>query len=408
MTKIGLAALALGTALLACASESDRHDEPNLTVTISGEGSALTGFSFPAAQNEPGFVDGWDVKFDRILVTVDNIVLTDQPDMSPTDQSVTGATIAKATGPWAVDMTKPGKATEIRPSHETTATEVSGNEPSGITDDDHAHGTTGKNPDAQQLVKIQGVSGNTKLDPSVRYGFGFDIVSARADATKTNLDGAGAADYAEMVSKGWAVLYVGTATFKGGADCKSSDATSETRYDFTALPKTVKFRFGFKTPTQYLNCQNTDLRGKPFDGEEAQRGVQVDARGNTIAQITLHVDHPFWNTVDHDGAELFFDQMAALASPDGTLTLDDLSAADFTSFKDRKGAALPWRSCVATKEPKQGTRAFDSGSVAVNPNASPENALRHYADFVSYQQSTEGHLNADGLCAVKRLFPAPR
>lgn len=403
MKKIGIAALTLASTLFACSSHDDHdhaHDSPSLIVTISGEGAALSGFSFPAAANEPSFVDGWEVKFDRILVTVDNIVLTDNPDMSPTDQSVTGAVVAKATGPWAVDMSKPGTPTEIRPEG-TTATDVSGNEP--VEDDGHGHAAPGtRNPNAQPLVKIQGLEGNAKLDPSVRYGFGFDIVAASANATKTNLDASSDADYAEMVSKGWAVLYVGTATFKG-TDCKQS-----ADYDFNALPKTVKFRFGFKTPTQYLNCQNSDLRGKAFDGEEAQRGVQVDGHGGTSAQITLHVDHPFWNTVDHDAAELFFDQMAALATPDGTLTLEDLNAADFTSFKDRKGAALPWRSCVAVKEPKQGTRAFDSGSVAVNPSASPETALRHYGDFVSYQQSTEGHLNADGLCAVKRLFPSPR
>lgn len=403
MKTIGTLALALASTVFACSTHDDHaHDAetPSLTVTISGEGAALSGFSFPAAANEPSFVDGWDVKFERILVTVDNIVLTDNPDMNPTDQSMSGPIVAKATGPWAVDMSKPGKPTEIRPS-ETATTDVDGTEP----DDGHGHAVPGtRHPNAQALVKIQGLDGNIKLDPAIRYGFGFDIVTANGNATKTNLDAAGESDYAEMVSKGWAVLYVGTATFKGGTSCTSSDAA----YDFSALPKTVKFRFGFKTPTQYSNCQNSDLRGKAFDGEEAQRGVQVDPHGGSSAQITLHIDHPFWSTVDHDAAELFFDQMAALASPDGTLTLDDLEGVDFTSFKDKKGAALPWRSCVATKAPKQGTRAFDSGSVAVNPMGSPETALRHYGDFVSYQQSTEGHLNADGLCAVKRLFPAPR
>jgi hypothetical protein len=405
MKKIGIAALVLGSTLFACSSSDDHHDHdtPSLAVTISGEGAALRGFSFPSAANEPSFVDGWEVKFERILVTVDNIVLTDNPDRSPTDQSITGAVVAKATGPWAVDMSKPGTPTEIRPEGATT--DVQGTEP---VDDGHGHAPPGtRHPNAQPLVKIQGLVGDAKLDPSIRYGFGFDIVPASASATKTNLDSSADGDYAEMVSKGWAVLYVGTATFKG-TDCKSSDASSATPYEFAALPKRVKFRFGFHTPTQYLNCQNSDLRGKAFDGEEAQRGVQVDGRGGTSAQITLHVDHPFWNTVDHDAAELFFDQMAALATPDGMLTLEDLTGVDFTSFKDRKGAALPWRSCVAAKEPKQGTRAFDSGSVTVNPNGAPDSALRHYADFVSYQQSTEGHLNADGLCAVKRLFPAPR
>jgi len=390
---LGLASLA---SLGACSShEDDGHGDAALTVTISGEGSALTGFAFPAlSADAPSFVDGWDVRFERILVTVDNIVLTDQPDMSPTDQAVTGGVVARAQGPWAVDMTRPGTPTEIQPKANVGA--------ANLGDDGHGHGG-GQNPDAQALVRIQTLDGERRFDPSIRYGFGFDIVPASGAAKKTNLDAAGDADYAEMVQNGWAVLYVGTATFKG-TTCDAGGST----YDFTKLPKTVKFRFGFHTPTQYINCQNSDLRGAAFAGEESQRGVQVDDHGGTVAQITLHVDHPFWSTVDHDAAELYFDQMAAAASPDGTLTLDDLAKVDFTSFEDRNGTGLPWRSCVAEKAAKVGTRKFDSGSVPVDPSASPESALRHYADYVSYQQSTEGHLNAAGLCAVKRLFPSPR
>src|SRR5688572_21340136 len=116
MRKIGIAAIALSSlaTFVACSPESDHHDEnPNLTVTISGEGNALSGFSFPATSPDaPAFVDGWQVEFERILVTVDNIVLTDNPDMSPTDQSITGPVVARATGPWAVDMTKPGTPTD--------------------------------------------------------------------------------------------------------------------------------------------------------------------------------------------------------------------------------------------------------------------------------------------------------
>jgi len=136
--------------------------------------------------------------------------------------------------------------------------------------------------------------------------------------------------------------------------------------------------------------------------------VQVREEGSTVAQITLHVDHPFWNTVDHDAAELFFDQMAAVASPDGVLVTEDLAKLDFTNFKDSAGKALPWRSCVADKPVKSGVRKFDSGSVPVDPNGSPDSALRNYSDLVTYQQSAQGHLNADGLCAVERRFPAPR
>lgn len=392
MRRPSLAAVAL-LPVLACAEDHAHGESPSLTVTISGEGAALSGFAFPpASANDPAFVDGWDVRFERILVTVDDIVLTENPDLSPTDQSQTGPVVARAKGPWAVDMTRPGAPTAIRPQAVGLAP---------AADDGHGHGS-GKNPDAQPLVRLESLDGDRGFDTRARYGFGFDVVPASAAATMTNLDAAARADYDEMVAAGVAVLYVGTATFKG-SDCRSSS-----EYAFDALPRTVRFRFGFKTPTRYVNCQNSDLTGEPFAGEEAQRGVQIDGHGGTVAQITLHVDHPFWNTVDHDATELFFDQMAARANPDGVVTLDDLAAVDFTAFSDRAGAPLPWRSCLAGKAPRDGTRQFDSGSVAVDPNAAPEVALRHYADFVSYQQSTEAHLNAGGLCAVRRLFPSPR
>ncbi len=394
MMKKTALALALATVGSVVACSSHDHDDvaPNLTVTISGEGAALTGFAFPpASSNDLAFVDGWDVKFERILVTVDDIILSDNPDQNPTDQSQSGPSVATAKGPWAVDMTKPGAVTDIKPRTQPLSGDLL----------DHDHGATGKDPHAQPLARFDALDGNKTFDPSRRYGFGFDIVTASSAARHTNLDADAEVDYAEMAAKGLSVLYVGTATFKG-VDCKSSDPS----YDFKKLPTTVKFRFGFKTPTKYKNCQNTDLRGKPFDGEEAQRGVQVS--DPTTAQITLHVDHPFWNTVSHDAAELFFDQMAAAASPDGDLVIDDLAKVDFTSFKDRDGSPLPWRSCVADKPVKSGVRHFDPGSVAVDPNGAPESALRSYADFVAYQQSTQGHLNADGLCAVERKFAAPR
>jgi hypothetical protein len=375
------------SAIVACSATAADPKRSSLTVTISGDGAALTGFAFPSTTaNEPTFVDGWDVRFDRILVTVDNIVLTNTPDANPTDQAQTGPVVARATGPWAVDMTKPGTPTEVHPvSHPADFGSI-----------------PGRNPVAQPLYRFDALDGGRALEPSVRYGFGFDVVAANASAKRTNLDARAAADYEDMVRMGFAVLYVGTATFRG-KECASSD----TSYDFGALPSVVKFRLGFRIPTQLVNCQNSDLGGKAFDGEESQRGVQVGSSSSS-AQITLHVDHPFWNTVDHDAAELYFDQMAAAASADGTLVVEDLERLDFTAFKDRTGRTLPWRSCVPEKPVKNGPRSFDAGSVAVDPAASPEQALRHYADYVAYQTSTEGHLNADGLCAVKRMYPAPR
>jgi hypothetical protein len=43
--------------------------------------------------------------------------------------------------------------------------------------------------------------------------------------------------------------------------------------------------------------------------------------------------------------------------------------------------------------------AFDAQSVS---------GLADYDDFATYDQSTQGHLNSDGLCYVDRHYPSPK
>ncbi len=38
----------------------------------------------------------------------------------------------------------------------------------------------------------------------------------------------------------------------------------------------------------------------------------------------------------------------------------------------------------------------------------PARAIRDDAAFMTYNQSTQGHLNADGLCFVERHYPSPK
>lgn len=384
---------AIAVAVAACSSTDSGSSDGKLTVSISGESVSISGFAFPpTSTNDVAFVDGWDVKFDRVLVTVDAITLSDTPDLSPSDQSLTGPVLTTAHGPWVVDLAKPGAVADVT----TQARTIHARSLLLLADEVEL-----KDPNAQLLTRF-GSLGGKSFDPAIRYAFGFDVVVASEAARRMNLDAAASADYADMIAKGQSMLYVGTAAFKG-VDCKSSDAS----YDWSVVPTRVHFRLGFKTPTSYRNCQNTDLKGKAFAGEEAQRGVQV-ADVSSLAQLTFHIEHPFWHTVDHDAAELYFDQMAVAANQDGELSEADLSKLDFTSFKDQAGRDLPWRSCLTDKAVKTGVRKFDSGSVPVNPTAAPESALRSYADYVAYQQSTQGHLNADGLCAIQRHFAAPR
>ena len=360
-------------------------DTTKIQFTASGEKLALTGYSFSAAPEDgtPVFIDGWEVTFTRVLVTVDNIVLSSDPDKNPSDQKITGPAVAKLTGPWAIDLHKGGPL-------------------------------VGKGGDSEQAVLLgeldkQNLAENKPFDPTQRYAFGYDIVAATASAKRVNIE-ANDADYKEMTEKGWTTLYVGKAEWKGGAACKSSST-----FDYTKLPQTVNFRMGFKTPTTYLNCQNPDTApAKPLGEEEFQRGVQLKSNQATIAQLTIHTDHPFWDTSDHESAEPYFDQFAAIAKVGtngvGTFTLDDAKGVNYTAFTYTSGGTtseLPWRSCVTAQAPKDGQRKFAAKEATHNPSGTAEQGLRDYADYISYITSTMGHLNSDGLCAVERHYPSP-
>jgi len=52
---------------------------------------AQSGYAFPpASPDDAQFYDGWDVEFDRLLVTFDKITLSANADKDPGDQSKNG------------------------------------------------------------------------------------------------------------------------------------------------------------------------------------------------------------------------------------------------------------------------------------------------------------------------------
>jgi hypothetical protein len=362
--------------LCACGGESG-----TIQLTASGESLALGGYAFPpASADAPAFVDGWEVRFDKVLVTLDHATLSENPDAVPTDQSRSGRLVAQLDGPWAIDLHRGGPIT----------------------------GKGGSDEQAIELgtIDAQNAVGGGALDAGVRYALGFSTVPASASAKRVALDAADP-DYAEMIAKGYVVLYIGTATFHGTA-CTSTDPS----FDFSQLPAQVDFRLGFRSPTSYLNCQNPDNDpATPFGQEEHQRGVQVRANQVVTAQLTVHTDHPFWESIVHD-SPAHFDQLAALArpGPDGrfAVSLDDAVGVDYTAF--RLGAKpLPWRACVTSYTPPNSApqMGFDGGTVPHNPSGDPAHTLRDYADYATYNQSTQGHLNSDGLCFVRRGYTSP-
>jgi hypothetical protein len=373
----------------------------------SGEVLALTGYAFPpASADDPAFVDGWDVHFTRLLVTVDNITLSDAPNASPGDQSCTESTVAKVTGPWAVDLSHadpaylPGKG---GPGEEAVpiAALPHQNYPAGNT---AAFDTSGTSP----------------------YAFGFDVVPATTTAMNVNIDAAGLADYQTMIDDSCAVLYVGTATFKGTActcptAANASQACDPTTYaGWPTVGQAVPFHLCFKSPTSYVNCQNPDNDpAKALPGEEHERGIFFKSNSSVVAQVTIHTDHPFWDSVLHD-SPAHFDQFAALVAGQGNgatgvfppVTTGLAQAIDYTSYKDAQGHALNWRYCIAPPtdvHPQfMGPMAFDPQSVPHTSSGDGCMGLGSYYDFTTYNQSTQGHLNSDGLCYVARHYPSPQ
>jgi len=371
-------AIALSS-LLACGSSSNGK----IQFTASGEVLALGGYGFPPSAGAVAFVDGWEVRFTKFLTTIDKIKLYTNPDTSPTDQSQVGPLVAELDGPWAIDLHQGGPL-------------------------------PGKGGTGEQAYPIALL--DKGLDPSTRYAFGFDLVPATASAHFLQMQ-SNDPDYQDMIANGYVVLYVGTATWRGngsgGAACTSPPSSS---FDFTTLPQVVNFRLGFKTPTTYLNCQNPDNDpALGIGGEDHERGIQVQANTTVIAQVTVHTDHPFWESFVHD-SPAHFDQLAALATKDASgnynVTMQATLGVDYTHFKFGS-SDLPWRACVPvgpgqynfpTQNPYMG---FLSGNIPHNPAGDPTTSIRDYNDYMYYNQSTQGHLNSDGLCFVQRHYPSP-
>lgn len=374
----------ISTLALAACGSGEQSPGGSIRVTASGEVLAFTGYPFPPTDADaPAFVDGWEVSFDALLVTLDKVTVSENPDKSPTDQSQTDGKVAEISGPWALDLHKGGPLL--------------------------GKGGGGEQAFPLSLISGQNLQGDKAFDPTQRYAVGFDVVAASAGASRLNFDAQNEADYKQMIQNGWTVLYVGKATWRGGT-CTSTNPT----YDWSKLPTQVKFRFGFKSPTTYKNCQNPDnAPAQPFANEEFQRGLQVKANATAIAQMTMHTDHVFWESSEHD-SPAHFDPFAAAAKKaangDYVVTLDDLKGVNFTAFKDASGSPLPWRSCVSSYTPPNASMSmgFDSQGIPYNPSGNPSTSLRDFVDYLTYNQSTQGHLNADGLCFVARNYPSPK
>jgi hypothetical protein len=380
-------------------------------VTLSGESNALTGYAFPPTDWGGGtfMVDGWQFAIERFLVVVDHVTLWSNPNLDPTNASKHGSAVAQLDGPFVVDLHK------------------SGSPPTYVT------GLGGAPEEATPIGVItrQDKNGGGALDPEETYAFGFSTVPAAYVAPagepgpfNVNLDTSATADFDLMVQNGYSALYVGTASWVGDrspygcTQTQTSSAGRDAGYDFAQLPTRLSFRIGFATPTSYVNCQNAALAGRPVGNEDHPRGIQVSPSQSAIAQVTLHMDHPFWESFA-ENSPIHFDPIAAQYAGLGldggapTATMEAMIGVPFTAFTDRTGAPLPWRSCAGTyyQPPTSGQMAYKTVSVPINPSgtcvAGNCPAIRDFYDYLRYSQSSQGHLNSQGACYVERQYPAP-
>jgi hypothetical protein len=406
-------------------------------VSASGETLSLVGFPFPPAPapNNTFMVDGWNFELTAYITAITAITLWTDPDESPGNQLLHGPEVAQLNGPFIVDLHKGG----ILP------------------------GQAGSGEQATPIGVLSGPSSGGAFDPTTTYAFGFSTVAAPSsyDAFNVNLDVTEAPYYEYMVQNGYSVLYVGTATWAGnqpwentangtqpppspagslepkGAYCSVTSVTPPYSFEEPPYPTTMQFWLGFSTPTNYVNCQNgSEFPGQMgIAGEDHPRGIQTSTYGSVPAQVTIHMDHPFWESFT-ENSPLHWDQIASQfmnvkgpmvcdpTMPSGGPTcvhtedlktlggIPGMPALNFTAFEDANAKPLPFRNCVSTTgymAPGSGQMFFNplKVSVCTSGQDSPDACLGSYYDFIRYSQSTQGHLNSQGFCFIDRQYPSP-
>jgi hypothetical protein len=118
-----------------------------------------------------------------------------------------------------------------------------------------------------------------------------------------------------------------------------------------------------------------------------------------------------WENYDSDGPPAHFDQIAAVARPQGGLwgvVLEDTFLENYTAFP------VPWRWCRADLTgyvPPDGLPRmdFEQGRFydpTLTQPLSSYTSYRDYYDLTSHIIGSQAHLNANGLCAVQRQYPS--
>jgi hypothetical protein len=350
----------------------------SIELTFSGETLGINGLPFvPLNAGDPYFVDGWSLVINEYIVAVANITLNQNPTKDQIWADM-GPQVASKAGPYVFD------------AHQAA----------GFV------GKDGVEP-ANPMFIFNTQDDGTPFDSSQRYAFSYDTVAATYPAWNINLTTQGQADYDNMVTNGWDKFVSGTATYVGtGTYANPNDPNSAAaQANFAKLPTTVNFTIGWNDATSNTNCINADL------GDEtdlANRGVVVFPDKAAVAQITIHVDHLFWDTLEVEGEPLRFDPIAALAPADTSTTPFVLNSGlhqhlatvfqDGTPIPDR----APYQPNAGPNTSGQFTTDMPNNGVQVIMNVNGVTSVPdNYVDFMAFSVQSQPHLNAQGLCYIK-------
>lgn len=183
----------------------------------------------------------------------------------------------------------------------------------------------------------------------------FRVVAAKADAVRLN--DVSDADLERMVQGGLTYWIEGTAT-------KGDDS--------------YRLQLALANPTTNARCTN---------GLDSTDGVVVKNNSTTEAELTVHIEHLFWDTLGAEQTVLRFDPFAAAADSTGLITLEGLSNQRLSDLRGPGGGPL---------------LDGDGAPIIYDPASTPlpDQSL---AEFVLAATSTQIHLNGIGLCTVTRL-----
>jgi len=141
---------------------------------------------------------------------------------------------------------------------------------------------------------------------------------------------------------------------------------------------TYTFAWGLANPTRNSSCSN---------GLDGTDGLVVRTNSTTEAEITIHVDHLFWDTLGSEIAAMRFTPIAAASTDDTHVDFEELAGQLLSDLRDIGGEPL---------QDGEGQR------IVYNPGAVPIGEP-NLMEFVLASAASAGHVNGLGLCTVSAL-----